>query len=157
MKSRHILVALAVSTSSLGASCINDVLAVEVQVDSCVSAVAYSKDRVENELGWVREFVSSLLEQGHEIVITGRVLREARVVEPSEEALEPAISSSRVGSWVLGPKGATCSGLNSGEVLLFLEPRPCCDVLPPQTAACLLEIGYLEPLSESLSRQFGSR
>ena len=152
------IAALLFSSGARG-TCTLDESAIEVQVESCWPATEFAEERLKDQLGWVRFMVSEQLKRDKAVVISGHVLREARVeiVQAGEERLSETRPASRDAFWVLGPKDATCSEAAEGTVHLLLSSGPCCDVFPPSNAACLLEIGYVEPLSDALSPQFGSR
>lgn len=51
---------------------------------------------------------------------------------------------------LLGAKG--CDGLKAGSRHVFLEEFSCCDVLPPQDVACLLQVPVLVVPPEALGK-----
>lgn len=158
---------ITLTATAAGASCLaTPARVVTVTVVSCQESNArWEETRAGDDMpDFYREQVERALEGHTGVVVTGTVTHAVEVTSGPQGYTVPGVGEAdgapegdpqKDGEWFVAlPKeameGDPCVGYREGETVEIYSPPVCCDMLPPQDAACIHGVRAGAPVPEEL-------
>ncbi len=123
---------------------------VEFEVLSCrPGALAIEEQIAGVRLWWLRPFLESVASSNPGVVVRGRVIR-SRVIEGPETVARWLDGGGEEDLFYTSSDPDFCRTFEGLDATQLVREEPCCDVIPPVSVACVLDLFEARALTPAL-------